>query len=198
MSTDKRVVRNQISTQAARTILRSIASSPEQYVEDDNIKKAIKSQGGLAKLKYEGQIDDKTISKDPMSLNTLKTYSDELFEGGFEGLNHLRLKAIEAMEEYAQRSIRPNSQSRAGLKAKIHELEDELEKHRSVNFILLQAISSGMSTIRSMQDAPDEAVRELRSKEGLERIRAIASLNPYPFDKPSPSVISLKDYKDGR
>lgn len=197
MSIDKRVIQNQASTHAARQILRSIVSAPAQFIEDENLKKALKSQGGLAKLEYETQIDGKTIRKLPMSLNTLKTYTDEIFDEGFEGLNHLRLRAIEALDEYIHRSIRPNSQSRAGLKSKIKELEEELEKHRSVNFILLQAVSSAMDTIKNMQKAPDDQLREKRAKDGLDKIRAIASLNPHPFDRTS-SVVSIKDYKDGQ
>lgn len=198
MSADKRVTRNQVSTLAAMEILQAVCRSPDQYIENEKLLKAIKSQGGLAKLKYEGRIDDESISKNPMSLNTLKAYADDLFEEGFEGLNHVRLKAIEALDEYIYRSIQPNSQSRAGLKAKIQDLEDELEKHRSANFILLQAINSAMDTIRNMQKETDDSMREEKANRGLKRIRAIASLNPDPFDKAQSSVVSLKDYKDGQ
>jgi len=196
MKLDKRIVRNQISTQATMQILTTICNSPEKYADDVDLIKAIKSQGGLAKLEYEAQVQGERIHKLPMSLNTLKSYSDDIYEEGFEGLNHVRLKAVEALETYIHRSIKPDSQSRAGLKSKIHELEDELEKHRSVNFILLQAINSAMDSIISVQKAPNDSVRELRATEGLARIRAVASLNPHPFDKTQSSIVSLKDYKD--
>ncbi|WP_144780510.1 hypothetical protein [Marinobacter maritimus] len=196
MSTDKRVIQSQASTHAIKQILRSVVSDPHQYAEDEDLKKALKSQGGVAKLEYEVQIGTETVHKHSMSLNTLKTYADELFDDGFEGLNYLRLKAIDVIYAYIHRSSSPNTQSRAGLQLKIKELEDGLEKHRSINFILLQAISSAMGTIRSIQDAADDSIREKRANDGLARIRAIASLNPHPFDNTPSSVVSIKDYKN--
>ncbi|KXS54189.1 MAG: hypothetical protein AWU57_1435 [Marinobacter sp. T13-3] len=198
MNSDKRVNKNEAATLATRTFLNLIIKSPGSFVDNSEIRKAIKSQGGLAKLEYKFQIDDTSICKISMSLNTLKSYSDRLFEEGFEGLNYLRLKALNTLDEHVQRSVQPNSQSKAGLKFKIEQLQDELEKHRSANFVLLQAITSAMGTIKSMQDATSDSIRDKRAKEGLARLRAIASLNPPPFDKVQPSVVSIKDYKDGQ
>jgi len=80
---------------------------------------------------------------------------------------------------------------------KVKELEEDLEKHRSTNFLLLQTIASAMAAINGVRDASTKELREKRAREGLDRIRAIVSLNPYPFDQVNPStVVSLKDFKN--
>jgi hypothetical protein len=197
MKTDQRVSQSRTSTLATRTLLRSFVKNPELYFEEDQLIDSLKSQGGLAKLEYTAKIDGEKVKKLPMSLNTLKSYSDQEFDDGFEGLNSLRLKAIDAIETHKARSVRPDSRSRVGLQTKIQSLEEELEKHRSINFILLQAIQSAMSSMRNIRDADDKDLREKRAQDGLARLRAITRMNPSPFDGDSkPTVVSMKDFKD--
>lgn len=197
MRTDKRVQNNYASTAAVREIMLLITRHPEQFCEDESLQKALKSQGGIAKLEYEATVGQKVVQKSPMSLNTLKHYADELFDEGFEGLNNLRLKAREAIQTHIHRARRPDSRSRTGLQFKVKELEEELEKQRSANFILLQAINSAMGSIKGVRDASDADIRGKRAKDGLDRIRAIASLNPHPFDEvPQSNVVSLTDFKN--
>lgn len=193
--TDKRVQKNVASTLAARELLRSLIKKPEKYAEDEKLIGDLKSQGGLAKLQYKIEIDGETVEKLPMSLNTLKNYSDSELDEGFEGIDSLRIKAREAVETYLARSVRPDSRSRIGLQTKIHDLEEELEKHRAINFILLQAMSSAMSSIKSVRDAPETELRDKRAKDGLDRLRAITSLNVPPFDTVTDStVVNMKDF----
>lgn len=194
---DRRVESNLASTQAIREILLAIIKTPDQFCEDEDLQKSLKSQGGIAKLEYEIVIDQKDVHKASMSLNTLKRYADDLFDRGFEDLDKLRIKALEAIQTHLDRERRPDSRSRAGLLLKVQELEEELEKHRSSNFLLLQAISSAMAAINGIRDASSAELREKRAKDGLDKIRAIASLNPHPFDQVKPStVVSLKDFKN--
>tara|TARA_R110002049_G_scaffold278939_2_gene457778 strand:+ start:846 stop:1439 length:594 start_codon:yes stop_codon:yes gene_type:complete len=194
---DRRVQNNLASTQATRKILLAIIKTPDQFCEDEDLQKSLNSQGGIAKLEYETVIDQKDVQKSSMSLNTLKRYADELFDRGFEDLDHLRIKALEALQTHLDRERRPDSRSRVGLQLKVKELEEELEKHRSTNFLLLQAISSAMAAINGVRGASTEELREKRARDGLDRIRAIASLNPHPFDQVKPStVVSLKDFKN--
>lgn len=194
---DRRVQNNLASTQAIRKILLAIIQTPSQFCEDEDLQKSLKSQGGIAKLEYETVIDQKNVHKTSMSLNTLKRYADELFDRGFEDLDQLRIKALEAAQTHLDRERRPDSRSRVGLQLKVKELEEDLEKHRSTNFLLLQTISSAMAAINGVRDASTKELREKRAREGLDRIRAIVSLNPYPFDQVNPStVVSLKDFKN--
>ncbi|MAK48703.1 hypothetical protein [Marinobacter sp.] len=194
---DRRVQNNLASTQAIRKILLAIIQTPSQFCEDEDLQKSLKSQGGIAKLEYETVIDQKNVHKTSMSLNTLKRYADELFDRGFEDLDQLRIKALEAAQTHLDRERRPDSRSRVGLQLKVKELEEDLEKHRSTNFLLLQTIASAMAAINGVRDASTKELREKRAREGLDRIRAIVSLNPYPFDQVNPStVVSLKDFKN--
>tara|TARA_B100002003_G_C14157587_1_gene557825 strand:+ start:4546 stop:5139 length:594 start_codon:yes stop_codon:yes gene_type:complete len=196
---DRRVEKNLASTQAIRKILLAIIQAPGQFCEDEDLQKSLKSQGGIAKLEYEVTIDQEDFHKASMSLNTLKGYAEDLFDRGFEDLDQLRIKAREAIQMHLDRERRPDSRSRHGLLLKVQELEEELEKHRSTNFLLLQAVSSAMAAIKGVRDASNEEIREKRAKDGIDRIRAIASLNPHPFDQVKPStVVSLKDFQNGK
>ena len=138
MTTDKRVQKNTISISAIRALLKSIVKSPERYSEEEPLLHALNSQGGIAKLEYETEIDSKPVKKLPMSLNTLKSYADQEFDEGFAGIDRIRLKALDSVQTFIARSVRPDSRSRVGLQARIHDLEEELDKHRSINFILLR------------------------------------------------------------
>lgn len=199
MRSDKRIQKNLGATLVARDLLKSIVRNPEKYSEEYALISALKSQGGLAKLDYETEIDGEVVRKLPMSLNTLKNFANQEFDEGFEGINSLRLKAIDSVETFVARSVRPDSRSRVALQARIGDLEEELDKHRSTNFILLQALQSAMASIKKVKDEDDPALREHLAKEGLNRLRAITSLNPSPFDDTSRStVVSLKDFKDDK
>lgn len=197
--TDKRVQKNVESTLAARQLLRTLIKNPESYAEDEKLIDDLKSQGGLAKLQYKTEIDGETVEKLPMSLNTLKNYAVSVLDEGFDGLDSLRIRAREAVETYSARAERPDSRSRTGLQTKIHDLEEELEKHRAINFILLQAVSSAMNSIKSVRDSQEADLRYKRATDGLDRLRAVIRLNSSPFDIVHDStVVSLKDFRNDK
>lgn len=184
------------SVMATQKMLRSIIQNPSQFAEESLIREALKSQGALAKLDYVARIDDESFQKTPMSLNTLKHYADELLEGGFEGLNHLRRGAIDALEAFTSRP-KGDASSKAGLLSKIQDLNERIEILRGVNYRLLQTISSEISTIKSVRDAPDSESRAFRAQKGMDRIRAILSLNPRPYNSlKESSVINISDYQN--
>ncbi|MBE94706.1 hypothetical protein [Marinobacter sp.] len=194
---DKRILKNKSSTKSLIEIIRAIIKNPEDYSNDEILIDAIKSQSGIAKLQYRVAIRGREFHKNSMSLNTLKRYADQFLDEGFVALDKLRLEANQALVRYNSKPQKSHYQSKASLKFKIEELEKELDKHRSINFILLQAVNSSINSINSILAAPNDSVRGKRGKDGIERLRAILSLNPRPFDSNPQSIVNIEDYKNG-
>lgn len=192
-SKDPRVERNTASIISLRDMLRLIVSEPEHFADNEVIISALKSQGKTASLEYEGAFNGADHKITAVSLNTLKTYSNELFENGFEGLNQLRVAALDSIKAFKERKSSSNKRTKTGLQLRVSELESELEKHKEINFILLQAVSSSISSIKGIKNAPSKDLLDKRADEAISRLRAIISMNPQPFDqlKDTDTVVRL-------
>lgn len=197
-SSDPRVERNTESIIALRDLLRLIVSEPENFAENEKLIAALKSQGKTASLEYEVTFSGTDHKITPVSLNTLKTYSNELFESGFEGFNQLRVSALDSIRAFQERKSSSNKRTKSGLQMRVSELEDELEKHQQVNFILLQALSSSISAIKGIKNATTKDLMDKRSDEAISKLRAIVSMNPQPFDqlKDSDTVVGISGFNE--
>ena len=178
-----RVSKNIESVLALRNLLRSIVSEPVLYVDNDYLIDSLKSQGKTASLDFSFTFEGEDFVVTPVSLNTLKTYSENLFENGFGGINELRIRASEAISNFKCKAAAPSKRTKEGLKITVNELEDKLEDHRRINYILLQALSSSIFAIKGIKGATSKIIREKRCDEALERLRAIVSMNPPPYDQ---------------
>ena len=94
MKTDSRVLNSRSAVSALRDFLRQVAARPHLFAENVELISALKSQTGIAALEVEFEDDEGIKQTKAVSLNTLKTYANELFERGFEEINYLRLTAI--------------------------------------------------------------------------------------------------------
>ncbi len=182
-NSDPRVFKNTESVLALRNLLRSIVSDPELYVDNDYLIGSLKSQGKTANLNFSFTFDGERFVVTPVSLNTLKAYSQNLFENGFEGINELRIRALEAISNFKSKAAAPSKRTKEGLKITVNELEDKLEAHRRINYILLQALSSSIFAIKGIKSATSKSIREKRCDEAIGRLRAIVSMNPPPYDQ---------------
>lgn len=194
---DKRIEKNSAAVISLRDLLRHIANKPILFVNDAVIRKALHSQAAIASLEINFTDDEGSKCTNTMSLNTLKTHANKVLEHGFAGLNNLRLAAIDSINNLEKRSLSSNKRTKSGLSKLVSELEYTLEKHRKVNFILLQGLSIAMSHIKSIRDAPDQIIREKRSREAVKTLTAIASMNPPPFDviPGHTSIANIEDYR---
>ncbi|MFI3187819.1 MAG: hypothetical protein QX198_17725 [Methylococcaceae bacterium] len=160
---DPRVEQNTKATNTLRELLRLIVSEPKAYADNDELLAALKSQGRTALLEIEFTNEKGTHTTSPMSLNTLKHYADELFDRGFDGLNDLRMGALNAILAFRESSKGSNKRTKEGLRKNVEELEYTLEEHRKINFILLQGLSEALGSIKSVRDAPDAKIRQNRA-----------------------------------
>lgn len=187
-------------------LLINVIKRPKQHCADEELKRALKSQGGIAKLEREITGDrGETFKIFPMSLNSLKTYADSTLPGGFRALNDLRLKAGEALELAEKRGERANKRSRSGLVLKVAELEHELLMHRQTNMLLLKALTDSHDWFFNIRDASDAAHREKFTQDAADNLRAILSMAMPPFNTietalaqtPSADVANINDYRKG-
>ncbi len=178
---------NENSTKAIYNLLKEAIAHPENFTNDIKFKISLKNQSEMAKLNGTWESSIGTIQKKTMTLNTLKKYSINLlsdkYDSGWIILNALRIKANEAIENKINEGYKPTKRSKDGLKKILEEKKDALEKQNAVNFILLQALSSAIQTIKIVSETPDKELRNERASRGLERLRSVVSLNQPPFNK---------------
>ncbi len=190
---------------ALQALLTLICRQPLHFNSDLNLRSALKSQAGLARLNHTFELEPgNALATFPMSLNTLKTYANENLSGGFKSLNTLRMVALDALEKADNREKHANKRSKSGLNRKIEQLELELEMQRQTNMILLRALSESMHQFTSIRDASDDKIRDKRTQDALQTLRAIVSMSMPPFNiipsispPPSPSleVTNINDYR---
>lgn len=176
---------------ALKIILSNVIKHPKEHTEDVELRAALKTQGNLAKLERtvlnEQKLETRTY---PMSLNSLKTYSDHKISGGYKALDDLRRKAISALEYSDKKATRANKRSKSGLSLKVEELEAEIEILRQTNLVLLSGLSEALKQFGIILGGTDSASRENRAETAANTLRAIISMNSHPFDqltRPSPA-----------
>ncbi|EKB1966233.1 TPA: hypothetical protein NKA96_004836 [Vibrio parahaemolyticus] len=198
MSTSScQLITHETSTEAIYQLLNEVIKKPAIFINNPKIRTALQSQGGIAKLEGTWAISDHTINKKNMTLNTLKKHSKNLLgnkiDDGWCILNELRINAKEAIDRELEKEKKPTKRTKIGLQEVLKANEDALKKQKEVNLILLQALSGAMQTMKIVSDTPNKELREERAQRGLERLRAIVSLNQPPYNKleTSPKVVVI-------
>jgi len=125
----------------------------EKFVKDEELITALQSQSGWAKYSRDGEF----IS---MSLNTFKKHCDQALLGGFSGLDKLREKALNAIDEYQREQTNKTRDVRAdtreGLNLKIDELKRQLQNVRASNLVLSKAIEVTLDALGSLAESTKE------------------------------------------
>lgn len=183
--------KNAKSLQALRDLLHLVVRQPARFAENTELLKALNSQGGVASLELSFEDDGETKTKERMSVNTLKAHSENVFERGFEGLDALRKGASDAIQTFNARKTSSNKRTKIGLAKRTEELEAQLEHHQKINMVLLQGLSIAISELRTIRQSVKPAVLEKRAKDAVETLLALLSINPPPFDGPSPNPLPM-------
>jgi len=175
------------SAKALFKLLSYAVSNPKLFINDDYLIKSLKSQGGIANLEGEWEYESEKVCKCSMSINTLKKYSNRLFGVGvvcgWDRIDELRKQAKDEIEKIIIHQKNTPKNTKVFLKRSIDDLNETLEKHKKINFILLQAISSAMSAVKNISNTENIELRQKRAKVELDRISGIISLNPPPFNE---------------
>lgn len=196
---DARVERNTLALNTLMELLTQIHKSPDIFKANKELIKSLKSQPSTASLDITFQVAGISKSTSPMSLNTLKSYAEKILPTGFDGLNRLRVSALEALEAAERREQRSNKRTKVGLTLRAEELECKLSSLQKTNMVLLQALNRALDDIKSVRDAPTNGIRALRATEAIKALSAITSLNAPPFNKLTTSddktVVTLDEYR---
>lgn len=197
--TDARVERNTLALSTLVECLEKIRTAPDSFRGNKELVAALKSQASTAALNFSFTVGEETKTTTPVSLNTLKTYAESNLPTGFDGLNKLRVAALDALEAAGRREERSNKRTKVGLSLRVAELEQKLALHQKTNLTLLHALGNARDHIKSVRDAPNAGVRSLRAQEAIKALTAMASLNAPPYDKipapNGPSVVNLDEYR---
>ena len=134
---------NQNKVQETKLLLTSVINDPVPFKEDDALKLALRSQGGLAKYNNE----ERSILA--CSLNTLKSASELRLNRGFVELDELRINAKDALEN-ASLGKNTTTQTRTGLKHKADELQAQLNIMKKSNFLLSTVVEELRGKLKQM------------------------------------------------
>ena len=141
---------NQRTILATEALLLEVIKSPDEFKDNDDLVKALKSQGGLAKFEYA----ERHIGT--VSINTAKSLSELLYDDGFDSFDRLRINARDAIEKALKGKIKKSNEESA--RQKLTSTEETLAITQQSNFLLNTVIKEMRAHLKSMalQDGTDE------------------------------------------
>jgi hypothetical protein len=173
-SVDKRIEKNTNSAINKKKYLEDIVSDPTCFLKDIiRIETVLKSQGAFSE--YEATY--KNYELGGMSLNTLKRISNNVFIGGFDALERLRLLALETLrhKQNATQVKKRSKKTVTGLEIRVIELESDVESLRKTNLHLLQILSRLRYEIESIADTTRRDLRLKKADDSLSNLSILVS-----------------------
>lgn len=173
----KRAQTNRNSVLALHGFLQDIARNPSPFCGNQALRKALNSQGALAKWCD----DDRNIIAS--SLNTVKRIADQILDGGFGAINHARISALGAISAAEEREKHHNSSTKAGLQIQVEDKNQQNRQALQDMWHLTSALNRALLLWRRCAEQSDNpsavAICEREQKE----IRARLSLCKLPVAK---------------
>lgn len=165
--TDKRVKQNKKNVENIRLLLLDVCNNSEQFKDDENLVKAISSQGALSK--YENK--DRNIFAS--SINTLKRTSEKIYSNGFQEIDKLRQLALNKINkvEYNQST---NRNTKDYYKERCELIEQELVEQREVNLVAINQLMFEIQLLKNIKNTDDiELIKDLCANQ-IKKIQSIA------------------------
>ena len=141
---------NQRTILSTEALLSEIIKSPDEFKNNDDLVKALKSQGGLASY-----VDDERHIC-ALSINTVKSLSELLLDDDFAGFDRLRTNARDAIEKALKGKIKKSNAENA--RQKLASTEKTLAITQQSNFLLNTVIKEMRAHLKAMalQDGTEE------------------------------------------
>jgi hypothetical protein len=141
---------NQRTILATEALLLEIIKSPDEFKNNDDLVKSLKSQGGLAKY------EDAERYIGAVAINTVKSLSELLLDDGFDGFDRLRINARDAIEKALKGRIKKSNEESA--RQKLALAEERFAITQQSNFLLNTVIKEMRAHLKAMalQDRTDE------------------------------------------
>ncbi|WP_321891566.1 hypothetical protein [Burkholderia cenocepacia] len=141
MATTNNSVGQQVT--ARQNLLKDVASTPAKYLDNQVVRKAIATQGNLAKLRH----DQYGIVS--MALNTLKAHANDFQSHGWSELDILRLHALKQVNSVPNPDKTPKPGTKADLANRVLILTKERDNALEDLKILTDAVYRAMRNARS-------------------------------------------------
>ena len=164
---DKRVEKNKINVENIKKLLLTICENPNDFSNNEELKKAISSQNGISK--YEDEKNNIIKS----SINTLKRTSEKLYPNGFDEIEKLRVLANKKLNQAPKSSlIKPNSKEY--YKIKYEESQKELDNQREVNLVAINQLMGEIQLLKNIKKSDNiELIHALCNKQ-VEKLQSTA------------------------
>lgn len=185
--TDKRVIKNKENVENIKLLLLDICNDSSIFKGDEDLYKAVSSQGALSK--YENQ--ERNIFKS--SLNTLKRTSEKLYPNGFEEIDKLRLLALNELNKIENISTKSNN-SKEYYKERYSNIEKELEEQRNVNLITINQLMLEINFLKNISKTEDiNLIQDLCEKQ-IKKLQSLAlNYSDFASLKKEPNLKIVKD-----
>ena len=137
--------KSELKVQNTIKLLREIIKAPDLFVQDEVLKKALKTQTGLAEYKKE------TLNIKACVLNTFKAYVKES-EFEFDFIDGKRKLAIKAIDKCINTEKPPKSDTKAGLMLLNSQLKTRVDAIERENFLLTTLVTELLSDLKKLAE----------------------------------------------
>jgi hypothetical protein len=161
---------NSRSVLALKNLLVEVITSPSNFIAHIDLKKSLKSQGGLASFK------DVDLGIIPSSLNTQKKVANCTLENGYESLDLLRNNAMRALENvFDLQKVVKNKPTIHSLKQRIDNLQKDVALAEKQNVMLIALVTDLVGKLENARESTREQLEsnikfariEIRAKVGI-------------------------------
>jgi hypothetical protein len=146
-------------------LLVDIADDAESSVGDEELHKALKSQGALARFSR----GDKIFGS---SLNTVKRRSAMVLTRGFLQLDEHRISALSAIEVAAQKEGRAGKRTKAAVQEGLRDAEEQLDKTREDLLVLTAALGDAIRYGRICASASQNGAAAVQYEKHIQELLA--------------------------
>lgn len=151
-------------------LLYDVVHAPGDFIADESLIVAFRSQGALAKL----TLPQRGIVA--TSLNTVKRHSEKWIVGGFDALNVSRELALAAMIRAKSARTAPPRRTKGALIDQLRMLKLEISQVTQDNLLLTGAIGTAIKLMREYSEKSKDAATLLKCEKDIADLLRLFSL----------------------
>ncbi|WP_145127545.1 hypothetical protein [Pseudomonas sp. URMO17WK12:I11] len=160
--------------------LTAVESDPGSFTDTPDLRSKLKSQGGMAKMSIDTVCSGERVFYEGAALNTVRGHAEKIFPGGFNDLNRMRVRALDALDDFIAKGHGSKNYTKAYYKNMYCETLLQLDVARQANMVLLQAVSTAIFNIGLLRDTADAGKRAVFAEDILNDMRSAISIK-YPL-----------------
>jgi hypothetical protein len=163
--------------------LKKVIATPKDFINDESLISALKSQGALSKYECAN------LEIYGTSINTVKRIAESTLEDGFETINLLRIAAIRSIMAAKENGDSKEKTSKSGLSNSLKQRDANIQLVKEDLFTLTMALRKSMnhSANYAKQSGKPDLI-ELQKRDH----RVLMNMFSYVIEKYSNNVIQIK------